>query len=270
MQIGVEKGAISIDGQAWRLQSFQVRQLIAAGANGCVFKVYNELLARDEALKVWLKLRDKDDRDKLTQGLFEARKSVAFGGHYIVTIYSAGILEGGLFYTTMEYIDGPSAKEALKTLSVEERLRLAIAYVNAIYRTSDDGSVHGDPHLGNVLLDPAQVELPTGVQKYRKFEPFPSHVKLCDFGSSYHMKRGDPNARHWRIVKESLDKILLNTPHYSALRAMWSQYYPLQQAAGNEGKAVWFMDLVSGMVDMHIASASKAPTSPTRDGQKRL
>ena len=74
-------------------------------------------MARDVAVKIWMKLRERDRRDKFQKGIPEARKPAdADNSDVAVRIHEAGDI-GCLFYTTMEYFDGITVREWLVPIS---------------------------------------------------------------------------------------------------------------------------------------------------------
>jgi serine/threonine protein kinase len=141
--IELENGLLKIAGTAF--DHYTVVREIGRGANGVVFEVVNRLLNRREALKVWLTLRVGDTRDKIEQGIQEARKASIAAPAHAVTVYHANIL-AGFFYATMEYVDGLTLKTLLHApknsrgyeLSYSEalayRVNYAGAYIDALAR----------------------------------------------------------------------------------------------------------------------------------------
>jgi len=175
-------------------ESHEILDKFQSGANGHVFLAKNKLLRRKEAIKVWFKIRDSDTRDKLEQGLAEAQKLAAVRGENSVEIYSVQIFHGTPV-ATMEYVPGPTLKE-YKDLCKDnyDLIKLAFLYLEAIENTTTVDTVHGDPHLSNVLVETYQ---PDKHEKELK-------LKLCDFGTSIFNEKEFSDERHWRIVEESV------------------------------------------------------------------
>jgi serine/threonine protein kinase len=194
---------------------------IGRGANGKVFKA-TSVVGRTEAIKVWLKLNPKDDRDKIKQGKFEIEKAMKASPEHIVTIHHANIFEN-IFYVTMEFIDGETLETSVAELPADDlldahfrRLALAEAYITAIRATLVDGLLHGDAHSKNVLL-PRNNNNALG-------NPI---AKLVDFGTSrMKTKRSkDYESSHWEIVWRVMHRLLEPLPRYDEIRRFLLPYH---------------------------------------------
>jgi serine/threonine protein kinase len=228
--------SVSTDGQAiigdslLKFPNLTVSRVIGSGANGAVFRARHEFLERDIAVKVWLKLRAKDQRDKFSQGIEEAKKTAqSHPGGNIVQIYDAGAIDG-FFYATMDFFPGITCRDWLKWYQppLRRRLRLASGVLHSLTAAMDNavrpGAVHGDPHLGNILV--RYPWLPSD-------EPgsYPWFL-IVDFGTSAFTSHENSVKRHWRVVHQTV-KILLRpfdidvlwshkkTEHYSDTADRW-------------------------------------------------
>ena len=188
----IENGALKIRGQV--IPNRLILRELGRGANGVVFLSMNQTLNRIEALKVWLKLKSSDCRDKAVQALKEAAKQAAANTKYAVLIYHAEQVYS-VVYATMEYIKGMTLKAwCLNNHDDHEvLLRVAYHYLEAIENTNDQESFHGDPHWKNVLIYPIPGEY-AGLAK----------LKLCDFGTSFFTNHNRSIERHWAIVKQTV------------------------------------------------------------------
>lgn len=192
------------------LEGYYVIRELGAGANGVVFLVQNELLDRKEALKIWTRLRSRDDRDKVQQGIAEARKANQAFGEFVPAIFHAAVAHGN-FYTTMEYVPGVTLKEYLQQPRDDEDLWwLGRLYINAISSSTREDLRHGDAHWGNVMV----LEEPRGLS-----------IRLLDFGTSIFTEHDASEERHWRIVRETFHRILNRVPglrkYADQLRGDW-------------------------------------------------
>ena len=205
------------------LESHEVVRQLGQGANGVVYLATNKILGRLEAVKVWHSTRVTDKRDKLAQGIAEARKLALANKDFAVEIYSLQDFEG-VPVATMEYVDGLTLRDFHAKSPQNPKLgRLAFMYLEAIEATNAHDSVHGDPHLSNVLV-------------YQKAQILLGHetkLKLCDFGTSVFASKGFSTKRHWKIVEESvleLTKDLKGAKHarwlYRGFRAQLSWFKP--------------------------------------------
>jgi serine/threonine protein kinase len=182
------------------LNSHEILDILGSGANGTVYLAINRTLDRKEAIKVWLKNRAHDNRDKLEQGLAEARKLAAANKESSVEIYSAQVFHA-VPVAIMEYIDGKTLREYKKGGSNKHQLLgLAYLYLEAIEKTTTKSLMHGDPHLSNVLVYRYSPDLYTDELR----------MKLCDFGTSIFSGKEHSEDRHWRIVEESVIELTKN------------------------------------------------------------
>jgi serine/threonine protein kinase len=180
------------------LDNYLVVRELGRGANGVVFLVRNELLDRTEALKIWSQLRTRDKRDKIAQGIAEARKTHNAYGEVVPAIYHAEIV-AGVFFVTMEFVEGILLKNLLLLpLTDVQRYQLAWAYLRAIMATTRNGTFHGDAHSANVMVQMDTLDAPGG-------------VTLLDFGTSIFFGQERAEARHWQVVHETIISILGET-----------------------------------------------------------
>ncbi|MFK4383106.1 protein kinase [Bradyrhizobium sp. USDA 223] len=148
--VEVVDGILHLHGQA--VTKFEVTGKLGQGANGVVFDARHKLLDRPRAVKVWLKLRGGDKRDKIAQGIAEAQKLAAADPLWVAMVYEAEII-AGTFFTAMEKINGVSLRAYLNDKpSKYWRWMAAARYVDAIDQTTTESVVHGDPHAGNVMV----------------------------------------------------------------------------------------------------------------------
>lgn len=196
----IESTTLFVHGIA--VDTHEIVEEIGRGANGVVYRARNRTLDRMEALKVWIKLRENDSRDKCQQGIQEAGKLARVNGKHAVQIYDARVI-GSAIIATMEYIPGITLREFRKKLSTtREVVDAAKLYLKIIEETSAPDTFHGDPHWNNVLAFEDQSS------KYEKGWRF----KLCDFGTSIFSKEGYSEERHWRIVRETIRELTKSLP----------------------------------------------------------
>jgi serine/threonine protein kinase len=198
----VADDSIVFRGDRLRIPTHKPVRILGQGANGFVVLCQNDLLNRTEALKVWAKLRPGDSRDKVTQGLEEARKAASLSGQFVAQIYAAGVLLDKYFYATMEYVPGPTLREYLDGQRDHGlTLYVARAYYTALNSTAN--VLHGDPHSRNVI-----------VQEHN----YTFTAKLLDFGTSHFTAPEKSVRRHWRVVDETFKRIFSNSQAYRAAK----------------------------------------------------
>ncbi|MCC5625997.1 AarF/UbiB family protein, partial [Nostoc sp. CHAB 5715] len=186
---------------------------IGRGANGIVLRCRNVFLDRPEAVKVWLKLRDQDNRNKFVQGLAEARKAASAVGSYVPQVYSAGVLGRNYFYVSMQIVEGPTLKKLLSparhfidditpvpTSTLLARVVFAQAYIHVLDELLDRDLVHGDPHASNIIVASYDLTRRT------------ARLKLLDFGTSCFSSTESLDVRHWRVVHETMSRIFDHHP----------------------------------------------------------
>lgn len=178
-----------------KLNNYTYIKELGKGANGVVYLVKNNLLDREEALKIWIKQNSNDNRDKVKQGLFEASKQAANNGKYSVQIYHIDVINN-VVYATMEYVNGITLKEYYKlTNSASELISMAYIYLTIIERITTKRTMHGDPHWGNVIIFE---------EKISKYEEPKKSMKFCDFGTSHFTTKESSKNRHWKIVRKTI------------------------------------------------------------------
>lgn len=99
---------------------FQLDREMARGANGVVFSAQRLWLKQPCAVKVWLKLRAEDQRDKIRQGLFEAQKVASANPEWAVSVFDADMVEG-IFFTSMELVDGETLRALLRSSPTKQQ-----------------------------------------------------------------------------------------------------------------------------------------------------
>ena len=182
------------------LPSVYLERVIGSGANGIVVRGRHRLLSAPLAVKFWVSLRGRDSRDKMAQGIAEARKMFA-AEHYhsVIRIRDAGEVHG-FFYSVMDFFPGQTLDVWLKSLpSLGVRRSIARRLVDDVCAFSHRGIYHGDLHTRNVLVDEAfESQLRDGEPRFG----------IIDFGTSLFNSMGVSRARHWRIFTETLDHLL--------------------------------------------------------------
>lgn len=194
--VSIHDGTILIKGTP--LTKFRVHEELGRGANGIVFAAEHVVLSMPCAIKLWLRLRNKDQRDKIQQGLLEARKLAVADRRWAAHVYDADVVNG-VFYSSMELIRGVSVKEHLKTgHSKFDLWSLARLYLNGVESTTTESTAHGDAHTSNVLLYPDFDDEGVPAKK----------MKFIDFGTSIYVSAEKWRHRHWAVVQETMMRIL--------------------------------------------------------------
>lgn len=241
---------IQIDGDRLRVNgeefsSHSIEREIGKGANGIVYLASNNILKRQEVVKIWRAANPKDNRDKKVQAFAEAAKLANAHAEYAVQVFSAGLV-GDAPYATMEYVNGRTLKQVVEeTRDAKFLLGLARIYLSAIEETSQAHTFHGDPHWSNVLIYESQPN---------KYETS-TKLKLCDFGTSIFAGHEKSVDRHWRLVEECVLATTKALKFHNEAKAELPKYKSQLNQLLSQGKPDFFDDL-------HWA---KLHTAPLRD-----
>ncbi|HEV3255316.1 MAG TPA: serine/threonine-protein kinase [Gemmataceae bacterium] len=142
----------------------EILELIGQGGMGAVYKARQAKLDRLVAVKVLPPevARDSAFAERFTR---EARSLARLNHPNIVTIFDFGESDG-LFYFTMEFVDGKTVRDLIQAgqLPATVALHLIPQVCDALQYAHDEGIVHRDIKPENILLD-------------RK-----GRVKIADFG----------------------------------------------------------------------------------------
>ncbi len=147
-----------------RLGAWEIVRAIGAGGMGEVFEARRADGQYDGRAAVKLLKRGMDSAAVL-QRFAQERQALARLSHpHIARLLDAGASEEGLPYFVLEYVDGQPIDEAVRGLSVEDRLKLFLQLADAVAHAHRNLLVHRDLKPGNVLVDTE------------------GNVKLLDFG----------------------------------------------------------------------------------------
>src|SRR6516165_12690811 len=138
--------------------------LLGQGGMGAVYKARQTKLDRLVAVKILPPevARDPAFAERFTR---EARSLARLNHPHIVTVHDFGDVDG-LYYFTMEYVDGRNLRDLLQTgpLPPAQARSLTLQICDALQYAHDEGLVHRDIKPENIHLD-------------RK-----GRVKIADFG----------------------------------------------------------------------------------------
>jgi serine/threonine protein kinase len=131
----------------------QILQLVGQGGMGAVYKARQPKLDRLVAVKILPPevARDPGFRERFSR---EARSLARLNHANVVTIFDFGETEG-LYYFTMEYVDGKNVRELLEAgeLTSSVALKIIPQVCDALQYAHDEGFVHRDIKPENILLD---------------------------------------------------------------------------------------------------------------------
>jgi serine/threonine protein kinase len=175
-----------------KIPNYRIENKLGNGANGTVYRAYDEWLNRYVAIKVWNKQGKARAREEIS-------KIAQIQNDLFVSTYQFGNI-GDVPYAIMEFIDGMDGKAWLKTEpNLDIRRKVWNQYSQALRLLYEQDVYHGDPHLGNVLIS----------NKNNLINPI---VKIADTGTSYFWDdHSDFEKRDRDLVIETALKIFKKT-----------------------------------------------------------
>ncbi len=135
-----------------RFGEYEILEELGSGGMGKVYRAKDVMLERSVALKTLAPGYAKDPA--FVQRLLREARSVARLNHpNIVQIYNFGSIDG-TWYLAMEFVDGPSLGQRLKSgrFSETEAVRIARQVCHALALAHAEGLVHRDIKPDNIML----------------------------------------------------------------------------------------------------------------------
>jgi len=160
------------------LGRYEIIETLGRGSRGTVYKARDPLIDRLVAIKaIDLQALSPEERARYEARFYQEAKAAGRLNHpNLVTIHDLGET-GNTAYIAMEFLDGRDL-EAVKQLSVDDALNIAIQAASGLFYAHQHGIVHRDIKPANIMLLPH------------------NQVKICDFGiaritsSPLHTKTG--------------------------------------------------------------------------------
>jgi len=137
-----------------QIGGFEIQRLLGRGGFGHVYQAWDPKLSRHVAIKVFR----RDPADGLNRAgglLFEARTAAQLRHASIVTVYAVLPDEDGDEFIVLEYVDGRSLEDLLRSRRLEpaEAAELVLEVVRALQHSHEHGLIHRDLKPANILLD---------------------------------------------------------------------------------------------------------------------
>jgi eukaryotic-like serine/threonine-protein kinase len=133
---------------------YRLLERLGAGGMAQVFRAMDQELHRDVAVKVLAPhmLDDPQARDRLQR---EARSAAALTHPNVVTLYDT-VIDGDNQFLVMEFVDGPTLADRLRTgpLPEAEAIRIAGEVAAALEVAHERGLIHCDIKPANLLIAP--------------------------------------------------------------------------------------------------------------------
>jgi eukaryotic-like serine/threonine-protein kinase len=137
-----------------RLGEFSIQRLLGSGSFGLVYQGWDAKLSRAVALKVFR--RDPEDPVRRDGDLLrEARTAAQLRHPAVVTVYAVLSDDDGDEFLVLEYMDGKSLRDLLRSERVTPRdaANLMLTVAQALQHAHQNGLVHRDLKPANILLD---------------------------------------------------------------------------------------------------------------------
>jgi serine/threonine protein kinase len=133
------------DGIDIEIPHFEILRKIGNGANGTVYEARDMLLGRSVAIKIW-------NARGSAQAQSEAAKIAGLNHPLVVTTHAFGTVDKRPF-AVMELVPGVSGKEWMRSApDVKRRITVWGLFERALRHLHSVDIVHGDPHLGNIIV----------------------------------------------------------------------------------------------------------------------
>ena len=148
-------------------EHYQVLELIGCGGWGLVYKARQKLLGRMVAIKI-LHQHHILDPEKVMRFKREAEAASQFNHPAIAAVYDYGVLQNGLPYIVMGYVEGRSLLEVIQQdgpMMIGRAINVFVQISSALELAHERGVIHRDIKPHNVFLTKEKDE-----------------VKILDFG----------------------------------------------------------------------------------------
>ncbi|WP_170291551.1 Stk1 family PASTA domain-containing Ser/Thr kinase [Heliobacterium mobile] len=198
---------------------YEIVELLGSGGMAQVYKAWDKLLERAVTIKL-LRETLTSDEEFVRRFRREAQAVAGLSHPNIVNVYDVG-REGDIDYIVMEFIDGPTLKEVIRSrapLPPEEAVELGKQISDALEHAHERGIIHRDIKPHNILLNRN------------------GRVKVTDFGI----------ARSVAQNTMTMDRTIVGSVHY--LSPEQARGLPVDEKSDIYSLGVVMYELLSGRV----------------------
>jgi eukaryotic-like serine/threonine-protein kinase len=146
-----------VAGELKQMGRYLIERVLGKGAMGVVYLARDPVIGRLVALKTLNVPADSEEGDEFRQRFLREAQAAGLLTHPgIVTVFDAGVDDAsGLSFIAMEYVEGKSLKELLKSghmFTYSEVARVGSALAGALDYAHAKGVVHRDIKPANILI----------------------------------------------------------------------------------------------------------------------
>jgi len=179
-----------------QIPSYEVQELLAQGANTCVFRAKHELSRRAAAIKILLP-RAAAVPINVVRLQHEAKALSRCSHKGVVVVYDYGITPNQFPYLVLDYLPGINLARVLKeaqTIGLDDFSRLFVEVCEAASAIHKAGVIHRDLKPANLMTMPAE----SGTL-----------IKIIDFGTAKMLNEQPPDTMAPAVAAE-----IRGTPAY--------------------------------------------------------
>lgn len=210
---------------------YQIERKLAEGGMGSIYTAVHPVIGRKAAVKVLLKSLC-NDREVLARFEDEARAVNQIGHKNIVDVFAFGALPDGRSYFVMEWLEGYTLGELVKTntLYPTDAIKILIQLCDALQAAHRAGVLHRDIKSDNIIVLP---------------DDGGYFVKLLDFGIA---KLGE------QVHASELNSVI-GTPSYVSPEQ--AQAHPIDHRSDIYSLGVLAYEMLTGSLPFRAASAAE-------------